>query len=262
MGFQPFVAGSGLVAWRNLQRTMPQQLEVFSQTSEQKRTTDHFLNVAPTLKSAQDIVDDRRSLSVALGAYGLQDDLNNTYFVRRILDEGTIEPESLANRMSDSRYGRLSGDLAMDGLTRFTGILPETAKMISAQYTENAFAIAVGESQPDLRLALNADQALARIGEMDVSDNAKWYLVMGDSPLRSVVETALGLPSSFGSLDLEQQLDVFRQQASKAFGVSEISDLASDEVRGDVIDRFLLKEQLSQGQSLSSYNIALQLISA
>ena len=262
MTFQPIVVGSGLVAWRNLQRTLPGQLEAFAQGAEQMRLVSHFEKSAPTLTSADAVVSDRQVLRVALGAYGLQDDLENRYFINRILAEGTTASDSLANRMADSRYQRLSTDFSLDGLSRLIGILPSTAEDITDQFTQKSFASAVGESQPNLRLALNADAELERIAVMDVSNDAKWYMIMGDAPLRSVIETALNLPSSFSQLDIDKQLEVFREKSQKTFGVDEIDELGSGTRKSDVIDHFLLKSQLNEGQSLSSQNIALQLLGA
>lgn len=261
MSFQPIVIGTGLVAWRNLQRTLPQQLETFANTPQQKRLMEGFIAKAPTLKSAEAIVADREVLTLALGAYGLQDDLENRFFVKRILNEGGSDPDALANRMSDSRYKRLATDFALDGLSRLVGILPTTANNVSESYIQQAFSVAVGENEPNLRLALNAEREFERIAELDVSSDAKWFLLMGNPPLRSVVETALSLPRAFGQLDIDKQLEVFKEKSQATFGVKEIDDLAVDETRAKIVDSFLLKEQLKQGQSLSSQNIALQLLS-
>jgi len=262
MAFQPIIVGTGLVAWRNLQRSLPQQLELFANSAEQKRLVDRFETNASSLTSADAVVSDRQILTVALGAYGLQDDIKNRYFVKRILDEGTSSPEALANRMSDSRYQRLAADFALDGLSRAVGVLPSKAQSITESYVEQAFSVAVGDRNESLRLALNANSEMSRIASRAVSDDAKWFLVMGNPPLRSVVEKALGLPTSFGQLDIDQQLSVFRAKSATAFGTSEIEGLAESETKAKLIDRFLLKEQLTQINSYSSQSIALQLLGA
>ncbi|MEP5152149.1 DUF1217 domain-containing protein [Planktotalea sp.] len=258
--FQPIVIGTGLVAWRNLQRTLPDQLATFSASAAQDRLTNGFIEKASSLTSADAVVEDRQVLQVALGAYGLQDDIDNRYFINRILSEGATDDDALANRMTDSRYERLASDFALDGVTQFVGVLPNKAEEIADLFNEQSFALAVGNVNEDLRLALNAETELSRIAELDVSDDAKWYLIMGNAPLRSVMESALSLPSSFGQLDVDKQLEVFREKSESAFGVGEVDELAEDAVKSKVIDLFLLKEQLSQGQSLSSQNIALQLL--
>lgn len=260
MPFKPIVVGNGLVAWRNLQRSLPQQLERFAKAPVQDRVIKHFEEKAQTLTSGNAVVSDRQILTVALGAYGLQDDLQSRFFISKILDEGVSQPNALANRMTDSRYKRLAGDFAFDGLSRITGVLDATAKKITSNYVQQAFAEAVGQNDQSLRLALNADGEFQRIAAQDISDDAKWYLVMGNPPLRSVVETSLGLPNSFGRLDIDQQLDVFRAKSASSFGVTEIDDLANVEKRGTLIDLFLLKQQVLQGSSFSSNSIALQLL--
>lgn len=260
MGFQPFVIGNGLSAWRLLQRTLPSQMEAFKASAEQQRPVSHFVAAAPEVKSAEELVADRSALTVALGAYGLKDDLNNRFFIQRILEEGTTEPSALANRMADTRYSRLAGDLALDGLSRFTGILPSSAEKIAGRFVAQEFAISVGAQQPDLRLALNAQSELEYISGRTISDDAKWFLVMGNPPLRTVFEKALGLPQAFGQLDIETQLDVFREKASAAFGASEVDALGAPETTDALIDRFLLRQQLSAGAVQTSNSIALQLL--
>jgi hypothetical protein len=50
-------------------------------------------------------VGDRRLLEVALGAFGLDDDIRNRFFIRKVLEEGTTSPSRrFANRLSDKRY--------------------------------------------------------------------------------------------------------------------------------------------------------------
>ena len=261
MSFKPIIFGAGLVAWRNLQRTLPQQMTAFSKSSEQNRLVNGFQQKAPSLKSADAVVSDRQVLRVALGAYGLQDDLENRFFVKRVLDEGSNNPSALSNRLSDSRYQRLATDFALDGIGRITGVLPSAVTEISQEYLKQAFAVTVGEEQPNLRLALNAENELERVAALDVSDDAKWFLLMGNPPLRTVAETALGLPTSFGQLDIDKQLEVFRDKTGSVFGVKEVDELASKDKRGAVVDLFLLRDQLKQGQNLTSQSIALQLLS-
>ena len=45
---------------------------------------------------------------VALGAFGLQDDLPNRFFIQKVLEGGTLSTDSLANKLSDPRYAALA----------------------------------------------------------------------------------------------------------------------------------------------------------
>lgn len=258
--FQPIVAGTGLVAWRNLQRSLPIQKELHANNAAQQRLTDHFSQNAVGLKDAESLISDRRIREVALTAFGLQDDLNSQVFIQRILEQGTSDPSALANRLADSRYRQMAEEFSFDGVTAIVGLTAAKTDRILSDFRDQSFELAVGETQPSLRLALNTERELESLAARDVSDDAKWFLVMGNPPLRQVFETALGLPSSFGRIDLEQQLGVFREKSLSTFGVSEISDIANDDVKDKLIDRFLLREQVATGLTSSSSSIALQLL--
>ena len=44
------------------------------------------------MKSAADLVADRRLLKVALGAFGLEGEIDKKAFIRKVLEEGTDRP--------------------------------------------------------------------------------------------------------------------------------------------------------------------------
>lgn len=111
-----------------------------------------------------------------------------------------------------------------------------------------------------MRLALNAARELAEISDDDLSNDAMWYKVMASPPLRSVFETALGLPSAFGQLDLERQMEEFRSKLDSFSGDSEVSQFASEENREALVQRFLLMSQVSRTSSLSPGQVALTLL--
>ena len=89
MTFQPVVPAGGVAGWRFLQRTYDTQLQTFSASPVNDREIKYFLDNISNVKSAEELVSDRRLLQVALGAFGLEDDINNRYFVQKILSDGT-----------------------------------------------------------------------------------------------------------------------------------------------------------------------------
>lgn len=262
MSFQPIVIGTGLVAWRSLQRTYTGQIESFSQRPEKKRLVDEFLGKAQSIKTSGDLTKNRNLLTVALSAFGLQDDLQNTFFVNKVLEEGTQSSQALANKLTDSRYRRLADTFGFDRLTATLGMSRDRAERVARDYVREAFAVEVGNEYPSLRLALGAERELNHIAEMDVSENARWFLVMGNPPLRKVVETAFNLPSSLGRLELDQQLAIFKEKYRAQFGDAGLEDVTKDGRVSTIIDHFLLKEQIKNNASqLTSSNIALALLS-
>ena len=131
---------------------------------------------------------------------------------------------------------------------------------IKEQYTTRQFEIAVGEQDESLRLALNAVRELEEISVSGSSDTTKWFSVLGSPPLRSVMEQTFNLPSSFGALDLDKQLEVFRGRMEKLTGDSEISQFVGEDAQQKLVDRYLIMSQINTSQGLSGGQIALTLL--
>ncbi|WP_375258833.1 DUF1217 domain-containing protein [Citreimonas sp.] len=260
MSFQPIVVGSGLVGWQFLQSTQDRQKEVFNASPLLKRDTDYFAQNIGSIKTAEDLVSDRRLLRVALGAFGLQDDIDSKFFIRRILEDGTTERTALANRLADERYKAFSKAFGFDNpfgpKTSSVGF----AQDIVAKFRQQSFEVAVGESDQSLRLALNFKRGLTEIHESGSSENAQWFRLMGTPPMRTVLEKALNLPSSFGQLDIDVQKDVFQEKARARFGTDKISEMLEPDVMKKVVQTYLLQEQIGQFQTSNSGQIALTLL--
>ena len=94
MSFRPVVPLGGIAGWQFLQRTQTQQREALAASPLIKRETQHFLKEIGSITSAQDLVADRTLLKVALGAFGLESDLNNRFFVQKILEDGTAAQDA------------------------------------------------------------------------------------------------------------------------------------------------------------------------
>ncbi|MFW2545321.1 DUF1217 domain-containing protein [Primorskyibacter sp. 2E107] len=260
MSFQPIIVGSGLVGWQFLKATNDTQKAVFNKSNEMVRDTDYFKENIQSVKTAEDLVSDRRLLRVALGAFGLQDDINNKFFIQKILEEGGVNNDALAVKLSDERYKEFASAFAFDSPIGSRTQLSYFGEEIVSKFREQSFEVAVGDQDNDLRLALNFSRALPNVAESDSSADTKWFRVMGTTALRSVFETALGLPSSFAQIDLDQQIEVFRDKAQSRFGVSEVDDLADPEVMDKIVQTFLLQSQVKQSSATSSGTIALSLL--
>lgn len=261
MSFQPIIPLAGLAGWSFLNRTMETQRTAFENDTVIKRDTDYFREIIGSIQSAADLVSDRRLLGVALGAFGLEGDIGNKYFVQKVLEDGTVDPEALGNKLADKRYLALSeafgfGDNAIP-LNQGENFADDLIERFHARQ----FEVAVGAQDEDLRLALNLQRDLADIVDRSVSENTKWFSIMGNPPLRKVFETALNLPTSLAQLDLDQQLDVFKDQSDRLFGSSDPAIFSSAEKRDSLVEQFLLRSQIARGQaSQSSASIALTLL--
>ena len=259
--FQPVIPGTGLAGWRFLQQTYDRQFEAFTKSPTLNRDTEYFLETISGITTAEEFVADRRIMTVALGAFGLEDDLDNRFFIRKILEEGTVDPESLANRFSDPRYAELSQSFGFGpGEFLKTG-QPQFAQAIVNRFQAASFEIAAGEQDSAMRVALYAQRDLDSVVNEDISDDAKWFGIMGDPPMRELFEKALGLPSEVAQIDIDQQLELFKEKARALFGSDEVSQFADKDIQQDLITKFVVRDQLASfNTGTSSGSIALMLL--
>lgn len=262
MSFQPVLPASGLIGWRFLQRTMTEQTAAFDKAPALARDTAYFEQKIGSITTAEALVDDRRLLRVALGAFGLQDDIDSRAFIRKVLAEGTTSRDALANRLADERYRTFSAAFGFG-----TGVAPRTTaagfgREITALYRQQQFEVAIGGQDDTMRLALNAERTLGDVGRDPNSDTTRWFRIMGNPPLRTVFETALGLPKSFGKLDIDKQREVFADKARSQLGLTNLDQLANPEMREKLVQRFLLRADAAASDTTAAGSIALTLLQA
>ena len=273
MIFAPVVPFGGLAGFRFLERTFDAQFETFNKSPSIQREVDYFLENAGEITSAEDLVADRRLLSVALGAFGLADEVDKRAFVRRVLEDGTLEPEALGNRLADPRWAQLSGALGfgdVGGLLIFEG----TRQRIAEQFRERAFEAAVGAADPDAELALTFRREIRQIAaEAATADAAQdagrglggaaWFKILGSSPLRAVIEGAYGLPQAFGQADVDLQRTRIAERTAQLFGSSSPAVFTDEEAVDGLLRRYLVTAQINNGISPSAPGaVALSLLSA
>ncbi|WP_170479291.1 DUF1217 domain-containing protein [Ruegeria arenilitoris] len=252
MTYQPVVPLGGVAGWRFLQRTYDTQIQSFEASNVNAREKAYFLENISKVQTAEELVSDRRLLQVALGAFGLEADLNNRFFVQKILSDGTKANDALANRLADSRYRAFSEAFGFGpGEVRKTGLITNMEKVAEDNVVAR-FEAAVGESDDSMRIALYAQHELPEIANKEGSERRKWYDLMGMPPLRSMMETALGLSSSIAQLDLDRQVAIFQDRLSRVTGSDEMSQFSDPEAVAKLTDTYMARNQIAQIQATIS----------
>lgn len=260
MTFTPAIPLAGYAGWTFLKRTYDTQTKAFQASPELKRDEDYFRAKIGDVKTAEQLVSDRRLLRVALGAYGLDNDINNRFFIRKVLEDGTLRDGSLSNRLADKQYRALSAGFGFGDFSVPRTQLSDFADKTLAAFKTRRFETAVGTQNNDMRLALNVERELPALAGRSSSEATKWFTVMGNGPMRQVFETALGVPASVGSLDLDRQLDIFQTRAGKVFGNDGIAQFSDPAKMDALVRRFLLRAEvatLSPAQSASAGALAM-----
>lgn len=252
MSFQPVLPLAGSAGWAFLKRTEAAQTAAFQRQPALLRDEAYVREKIGTVRDARALVDDRRLLRITLEAFGLEADVNARAFLRQVLEQGTARPEALANRLADPRYREFSqafGFGAADGPR--TGAAGFADQLVS-RWKERRFEAAVGLQDNSMRLALNARRELAALATAAGTEDSKWFRIMGSTPLRTVVQGALGLPQSFVSVDLDRQLGILKARANSVLGSADASQFRDPARVDDVIRRYLAQAGGMPGPSSGS----------
>ncbi len=260
MSFQPTLPIGGLAGWSLLTRTKARQQDAFAASPARKTEIVRFQDRFPKLATAKDLVRDAASLRVVLGAFGLQDDVPNRAFIQRVIESGTEGPAALSNRLADKRYAALAA--AMAHLAPGGSGKPPAGLMatLTRDYQFRSFEVAVGEQNQSFRLAMTAERELPAILTSFSSDRARWFGILGNPPLRKVVETALGLPKEFAALPVDQQVSRLQSASRSRFGAGSVAELVAPQTLGRVVQRFLVMSEIQSASA--AFSPALTLLGA
>ena len=250
--YQPVVPFTGIGGLLFVERTRDTQQTVFDQSPAIAREMEYFRDNIANALTPDDLVNDRILRKVALGAFGLDDDIDKIYFVKKILEDGTENGDALANKIVDPRYREFSSFFGYGNALGARVGLSDFANNVLDQYKTRQFEIAVGNADNSVRLAMNFKREISKFFPASAeSDEAgtPWYQIMGNTPVRTIFETAFGLPSSIGVLDIDRQRTIFEERSEQFFGSSSVDVFRDEEAVDKLLRNFFAQEQLTQGPS-------------
>ncbi|TJZ92493.1 DUF1217 domain-containing protein [Paracoccus gahaiensis] len=250
------VGATGLVGWKIVQRIEARQIQAVARDPVVQRATTYFRDTISRTTQAEDLVKDYRMLSTALSAFGLEADLPNKAFIRKVLESDVSDRSSLVNRLADKRYLRLAEAFGF-GAKAVPGDLGET---VSTAFVQREFERRIGEGDDSLRLGLNARRELQRMGERDSTDRTLWFEVIGNAPLRKVFQGAFGFSESYGRLPIDRQLEEYTKASERLLGSSSFKDISSPEAIDRLVQTYMARSQLATFPAANRYSAALTLL--
>ncbi len=259
MSFSPVIPFSGYAGWKFLGRSMQAQQAAFAASATHKREETYFREKIGSIKTAEDLVADRRLLKIALGAFGLDTDIGNRFFIRKVLEEGTLDTSDLANKLANKSYADFSRAFGFGDYAVPRTVLSDFPDEILAAYSQRQFEAAVGVADNSMRLALNAQRELPKLAAKTSSEMTKWFTVIGSKPLAEVVRTAFGLPASFSASNVDAQVANLRRKSEAMFGSSDPKVFSDPANMDKLVKMYLLRAQ-SLGSSATPQSAALQLL--
>jgi hypothetical protein len=218
-------------------------------TSDMPETPDEFLSDT-TLRGA------------TFGLLGIPDTVSNRGLAKRILESDPAVPTSLVNVFPDNRYKSLAAVLDFRSEPAPRGYPAGFVEQVTNNYIAREFEARVGDIDPTMRIALSLERELGQVARGSGSNDAKWFAIMASPPLRQVFEGAFGFPSSFGSIDIDQQLVRLKARSEKTFGTSDVSELTDPEKLDTLRQRYLLLGSIQSSGSFTSANAASIILSS
>ena len=122
---------------------------------------------------------------------------------------------------------------------------PSFIKTVVQKYLESQFETVIGNTSNALEEARYAQQNLPSI--------TNWYSVIASPPLAAVVQTVLGLPSSFGAVDVDVQAQTLAQRMN-------IKDFQNPAKLATMLNQFVAMS--SETAQVSPTSAALQILSS
>ncbi|PHR76328.1 DUF1217 domain-containing protein [Henriciella sp.] len=244
---QPAIPMSGLAGWSFLQTTYSRQLETFSDSASVKNDRAYMSEKLSSPISLDDFMSDRRLLRVTMTAFDLAGEEWKGGFIRKALEEAANPDSTFLKRLNNPAYTKFAETFAFKDGTLSLDV--EKIDQLGEDFETAAFRIAVGDVDENMRLSLNYQQKIVDIAGTGASNDAIAYRILGNVPVKTVLEKALNLPSDLSKQPIEKQAEMLRDKLSSAFGISDLGDLVMPDNVDAVIRRFHVMETVNNGPS-------------
>lgn len=189
-------AASSLAALKNAEANGTKLIAAEAKDPAVSRDVTAFRSAVANATDAKSLLGNAAFMKVFLTANGLSDQIDYPALAKKALLSDTSDTASLANTLTDTRWKAVAKtyDFA-NGLTNLkkSGVLDTLAD----GYAEMSWRQSLDDATPGLSKALTFRSQASSITSVDQ--------ILGDSVLRSVVTTALGLPLEIALQPLEAQ---------------------------------------------------------
>ncbi len=186
-----------LQALNQAEANQSQDIQATSQQPDVQRAIAQFTSAVQKATSVQQLLSNPAAMQVLLTANGLGDQTSYTALAQKALTSNVNDPNALVNQLSDTRWKTVAQtyDFANKGLSVIQE--PQVIATIANAYAEVTWRQSLDATTPGLSNALTFRQEASGVTSVDQ--------ILGDSVLRTVVTTALGIPQQIAFQPIEAQ---------------------------------------------------------
>ncbi len=214
---------STIASYNFIANDIPAAIERVSSQPLVARETEYYQANIGNVKSIDDFMDDRRLFNYAMKAHGLEDFSFAQAFMRKVLEGGIDAEDAFANSLADQRYREFAETFNFVRYDSATTSFDRTQQGTVDKYLRQTLEEEAGNENQGVRLALYFER------KVDSISNA--YNLLADPALLRVTQTALGLPQSSSSLDIDKQAEIIASRL-------DIEDLKDPEKLDKFLTRF------------------------
>lgn len=225
---------STLLDFQLVQRTYDRQVKSFGAQAANQRDIDYFRKTIASVKSADDLMKDYRLYSFVMKAFGMEEQIPYRALIKQVVQGGTEDPQSVANRMTDKTYAALADalnlsqdDAAKPGLTD-----PKEIEAVVSRFVTSGIEAEQGDRNVGVQLALYFQRK--------APDITSWYQVLGDKALSEVIRTAFRIPAATAGMDIDKQKEMLEKRMP-------IADLQDPKKLQSLLQRFSIFYDMDQG---------------
>lgn len=224
-----------------------------------KAEADDFRINIGLVASNEDLVANTKLLRFAMRSSGISTSAIDSKKMLNVLNnEYSFNP----NLESDKRLQNFQKDFSFTISNNTLKTLEDGfADKIEESFLEQTFITAVGNSDPDLRLAFYFENRIQDLASEGTVDENGWLKILGEQPMATAFQRVLGLPQSIGTMDIDQQVEVYQRRSESVLGSSDLSRFGDKEYRDEFLNLFLTRSSgAGGGFNSSSQSIALSIL--
>ena len=242
--YQPVIPLSGNGGWKFLQSTYDRQLQSLSNSPQVKADRSYLIEKFSEPVATDAFLSDKRLLRVALTSFDLGGEEWKRGFIDKVLKEVSTPESTFLARLNNPKYTAFAN--AFKPVNGKITITLEALDKIAAEFNKSTFETAVGNVDDSMRLALNYQSDIKGLMGNGSSETAILYRLLGDVPVRTVLETSLNLPTDIRKLPIEKQAELLKTSLQK-LGINDVKDLAEPERVDKMLKRFHALQSVRDG---------------
>ena len=228
---------SAVVAYKSAIKDADAQITQGEKDATIANEIKYFKSKVGNLKSVADLYKDQRLVNFVMKGVGLGDKSDMMGIFKKAMSESPDADTSLVNKLGDKSWLAAAQTLKMDSTGVTTLQSAEMIDLLSKQYARSGYQTSLREKNSAVPLALYFKDNASKV--------TSYYGILGDSTIRKVVTTALGLPDELAYQPVATQAKAIQAKF-------DLADLQSPEKVERFVAKFLVMADAKNNVSSSS----------